>query len=82
MTTSKHTPPPYRQGSSHGDRLHMAFANGCAVFVCEPDYRALPNSGEREQQEATCAFIVRACNGWNDINALRERLAELEIKNG
>jgi hypothetical protein len=24
------------------------------------------------------AFIVRACNGWNDVAALRARLAELE----
>lgn len=30
--------------------------------------------------EANAAFIVTACNGWNDIEALRKRLVELESK--
>lgn len=33
------------------------------------------------EQDENGAFIVRACNGWNDLNALRERLKELEADN-
>lgn len=34
-----------------------------------------------EEGDANAEFIVRACNGWNDIEALRARLKELENVN-
>jgi hypothetical protein len=30
--------------------------------------------------DADAAFIVRACNAWDDVEALRARIAELEAK--
>ena len=42
----------------------------------------IPNSNSNdidyEEQRGNAEFIVRACNGWNDVTKLKARIAELE----
>lgn len=77
---TKHTETPWFE-SVHDDnnerviRAHKDSDYEPIICNCECD---APSSFDGEQIGANAAFIVRACNGWDDVPALRKRLAELE----
>lgn len=57
MTTSKHTPGPWKILENRPD---MVFGNGYAVCRCQPDYRALPSDHEEQIIHANARLIAAA----------------------
>jgi hypothetical protein len=68
-----HTPTPW---TLNAEREKIEDADG--EFVTRISLSRYHDDRADPIAEANAAFIVRACNGWNDVNALRARLAELE----
>lgn len=67
---AKHTPTPWKIGlagesSSAVDAVFEKDGQKYFTHVCTAE-------------NSNAAFIVEACNGWNDAEALKRRLAELE----
>lgn len=71
-----HTPTPWFHGSMHGDRKQMVFAEGRALCLCQPDYRALPHESDQALMEANAAFIVRAVNAHDAMLAALEAMVK------
>lgn len=68
---TQHTPTLcYFVGNANGKGLIRIEIDGTGEHVA-----SMPR-GEKSKEYA--AFIVRACNGWDSIDALRERIKELE----
>lgn len=75
---AEHTPLPWKVGHESKTIIHEVpgMADGCEYFnVAVLSRHSLMS---KEAADANAALIVRACNAWNDIDALRARIAELE----
>lgn len=70
-TKPAHTPTPWAF-RKNGTRLIIDGPN--SRMVAET-LEYVPSEGEAK---ANAALIVRACNAWNDVEALKARIAELE----
>lgn len=68
MNTTQHTPTPYRIGDA-----------GLTVFGA-PNGNPSPETVAKCLTRANAQFVLRACNAWNNVSALRERIAELEAQ--
>lgn len=86
---SKHTPTPWElDEDDEENNLPFIPINGIegeekhkimiAQVLCDftHDERDMAYISDRARLDA--AFIVRACNGWNNVQALKDRLTELE----
>jgi len=62
MTT--HTPGPW---IADQNMIRQPMLSKRRRIICPPDHDGIQDA----------EFIVLACNGWDDINALEARLAEL-----
>lgn len=72
-TETKHTPTPwhYKERCAYGNDLY--YGDDWLGYTISTV------TGE-DIAEYNAAFIVRACNGWENKEALRARLAELEAQ--
>jgi len=73
MTNSKHTPTPWVIDPSWDIGY---IKDGEFLTVCEVTHQGFHD--DLTEASANAEFIARACNGWDSIEALRERIAELE----
>ena len=73
MTIHTHTLTPYTI-EADTDPITITGRDGREVIAC-------CGSNKIPSNHRNAAFIVRACNAWDDPNALRARLAELKVPN-
>lgn len=69
--TQQHTPTPWKQLALSDELITVSSEAGRPIAITA-------TKKGRDEDIANAAFIVEACNGWDDADALRKRLAELE----
>lgn len=76
MSAAKPTPTPWELIAQDGAGHYIAHRDATGTL------RLIAHMLERKhslaEDLANGVFIVTACNGWNDADALRMRLSELE----
>ena len=74
---TKHTPTPWKVDQTPHHKLGWFITSDEIGGVATAQNNKLLSPDEIE---ANAEFIVRACNGWDNIEALKERIKDLEAQ--
>jgi hypothetical protein len=81
QSLAEHTPVPWAFDCEPNEITGKPFAHIWSTTTGRPHADVAYLTLQEDHVAANAAFIVKAVNGWYDINALKVRIAELEESN-